>query len=853
MRLLLLAALVALSSANLAPLFEHEKKIDGEYIVVLKHDVDLDEFRNWVDNRFANEVRIHIKREFRKVFKGFEATMDQLALRELRSQDDVAFVEEDMIVEALEEAASWGLDRVDQRGLPLDGQANFPGTGAGVTAYIIDTGIYPGNQYFESRAEVAYDAIGDGEEGIDCNGHGTHCAGTIGSNPYGIARDASLRGVRVLGCFGSGSTSGVVAGMDWVAANHDGPSIASMSLGGGSSTAMNRAVEGMVGSGVAVSVAAGNDNNDACFYSPAGSPSAITVGATELQSDKQDVRASFSNYGECVDIFAPGKDILSTWIGSPDATNTISGTSMACPHVTGALCVLLGKYPNLNPENLEKKLIEVATKDVIADVGNGSPNELLYIGTDAVRAKPRLRFGSPNGVKMMQQNGFNSRDIIQLIKYKQLHEFNAEAPLNIAAHGEKVITWNTSMRLLLLAVLVALSSANLAPLFKHEKKINGEYIVVLKHDVDLDKFRNWVDNRFANEVGIHIKREFRKVFKGFEATMDQLALREIRSQDNVAFVEEDMIVEKFEKAASWGLDRVDQRGLPLDGDANFPGTGAGVTAYILDTGIYPGNQYFESRAEVAFDVFDGDGTDCNGHGTHCAGTIGSNPYGIAREASLRGVRVLGCSGSGSVSGVVAGMDWVAANHTGPSIASMSLGGSSSPALDNAVEGMVQNGVAVSVAAGNYNNDACFFSPSGAPSAITVAATELQSYTQDVRASFSNYGECVDIFAPGVDILSTWIGSPDATNTISGTSMACPHVTGALCVLLGNDNTLSPEDLEKELIRLSTKDVIDDVGNQSPNRLLYIGTEAVRVKPSFGSPDGVKMMQQNGLNSRDIIQ
>ncbi|XP_072050801.1 extracellular serine proteinase-like [Amphiura filiformis] len=413
MRLLVLAVLVAVSSANLAPLFTHEKNIPGEYIVALKPDVDLDEFRSWVDNRFANEAGIHIKREFRKVFQGFEAAMDRLALREIRSQDNVAFVEEDMIVETFANAETWGLDRVDQRGLPLDGDANFPGTGAGVTAYIIDTGIYPDNQYFESRAAVAFDAIDDGEEGIDCNGHGTHCAGTVGSNPYGIARGASLRGVRVLSCTGSGSLSGVLAGMDWVAANHDGPSIASMSIGGGSSTSVNRAVKGMVTSGVAVSAAAGNSNSNACYYSPAGAPEAIAVGATELQTDTQDGRAYFSNYGECVDIFAPGVDILSTGIGSRE-TYTTSGTSMACPHVTGALCVLLGNDNTLTPEQLETKLMDMATSDVIDDVGNGSPNKLLYIGTDAVRAKSRLRFGSPNGgVKMMQQNGFKSRDIIQ--------------------------------------------------------------------------------------------------------------------------------------------------------------------------------------------------------------------------------------------------------------------------------------------------------------------------------------------------------------------------------------------------------------------------------------------------------
>ncbi|XP_072177668.1 extracellular serine proteinase-like [Diadema setosum] len=289
--------------------------------------------------------------------------------------EEVSYIEENGLVKSNFVPGSWGIDRVDQRYLPLDGQAEFTGDGSGVSVYVLDTGIYPDNIYFAGRAQVGYDAVGGGQHGIDCDGHGTHCAGTVGANSYGIAHGAALYGVRVLNCLGSGTNAQVIDGVDWVAANAIKPAVASMSLGGGVSNALDAAVASLVNTGVPVSVSAGNNDADACDASPARSPRAITVGAT----DSGDKRGSFSAYGTCVDIFAPGVDITSTWYTGVSAINTISGTSMACPHVTGALAIALGNDGSLTPEELRTKIIDDSTKNVVEDPEEGSPNRLLYI------------------------------------------------------------------------------------------------------------------------------------------------------------------------------------------------------------------------------------------------------------------------------------------------------------------------------------------------------------------------------------------------------------------------------------------------------------------------------------------
>jgi subtilisin family serine protease len=243
-----------------------------------------------------------------------------------------------------------------------------------VTAYIIDTGILYSHSDFGGRARFGYDAVGSG--GVDCNGHGTHVAGTVGGNTYGVAKAVKLVGVRVLSCSGSGTTAGVIAGVNWVTQNAVKPAVANMSLGGGVSTTLDNAVASSISSGVTYALAAGNSTANACNSSPSRVASAITVGATT----STDAKASYSNYGTCLDIFAPGSSITSDWYTSSTATNTISGTSMASPHVAGAAALVLSANPSFTPAQVRDNLVSRSTPNVVTSPGTGSPNRLLFVG-----------------------------------------------------------------------------------------------------------------------------------------------------------------------------------------------------------------------------------------------------------------------------------------------------------------------------------------------------------------------------------------------------------------------------------------------------------------------------------------
>ncbi|XP_038057879.1 extracellular serine proteinase-like [Patiria miniata] len=374
MRVLLVLSLASLAAAT-APLYEHAVDgITGQYIVALTNESPaVDEFLNFMSESMGVPL-VPSVRYRGGAFKGFAAPLDDTQLSNIRNMQEVAYVEQEAVVRA-QWVASWGLDRVDQRKLPLDGKADFMGTGKGTNAYIIDTGIFPKNHFFSDRGYIAYDAVHDEFGGLDCNGHGTHCAGTIGGEVFGIAREANLFGVKVLGCGGSGSTAGVIDGMDFVASEGERPAVASMSLGGGASQAMDDAVARLFDAGVTVSVAAGNSYGDACTASPARAKEAITVGATDIE----DERADFSNYGKCVDIFAPGVDIPSLWKDGDFATNTISGTSMACPHVTGGAILAVGNNPEMTSAQVKAEILKNATPDVVKNPGPESPNLMLYI------------------------------------------------------------------------------------------------------------------------------------------------------------------------------------------------------------------------------------------------------------------------------------------------------------------------------------------------------------------------------------------------------------------------------------------------------------------------------------------
>lgn len=312
---------------------------------------------------------------FQRALRGGVYNLSGHEARALADDPRVKYVEEDREIRlsAIQSAAPWGLDRIDQETLPLDRRYEYESGTQTVRSYVIDTGINIEHVEFEGRASHGYDAIDNDTLATDCNGHGTHVAGSVGGRTYGVTKDVKLIGVRVLDCRGSGSISSVVRGIEWVTANHVAPAVANMSLGGGASQAIDDAVRASIESGVVYVVAAGNENRDACLGSPARVPSAITVGSTT----SQDVRSSFSNYGSCVDIFAPGSDIPSAWYNSNTATQAISGTSMASPHVAGVVARLLAQSPHLSVPEITARLLTNARIGKVTNAGSASPNRLL--------------------------------------------------------------------------------------------------------------------------------------------------------------------------------------------------------------------------------------------------------------------------------------------------------------------------------------------------------------------------------------------------------------------------------------------------------------------------------------------
>ena len=318
-----------------------------------------------------------VERSFTHVVNGAVVALTPSEVAALRGSGVVKSIEVDGIVRAVDTQsnATWGLDRVDQSSLPLNGTYTYADTGAGVTAYIIDTGIRATHTQFAGRVAAGFSSIADANGTEDCNGHGTHVAGTVAGSTYGVAKSATLVPVRVLDCTGSGSWSGVIAGLDWVVANHvSGPAVANLSLGGGVSTTIDAAVQNVINDGIVVSVAAGNSAADACNTSPARVPGALTVGATS----STDAQASYSNYGSCLDIYAPGSSITSSYNTSDTATAVLSGTSMATPHVTGVAAVLLSRYPNLTVAEAVSAIVSNSVTGVVSAIGAGSPNRLVF-------------------------------------------------------------------------------------------------------------------------------------------------------------------------------------------------------------------------------------------------------------------------------------------------------------------------------------------------------------------------------------------------------------------------------------------------------------------------------------------
>ncbi|WP_172607613.1 S8 family peptidase [Streptomyces spongiicola] len=377
-----------------APLYRSSQPVKGSYIVSLREGAD--------PAAVARDAGVKRRYTYNRAMRGFSATLNAAQLDTLRLAPGVVAVEEDARVFARRlppeprvpsadrlpdrlpdrggagmlrrQAASWGLDRADQRALPLDGRFTAASKGWGVTVYIVDTGIDYGHSEFGGRAVSGFDAVGDGRRGRDCEGHGTHVAGTVAGTEYGVAPQAHVVSVRVLDCAGEGAWSGIIAGLDWVAKNARHPAVLNASLGGPPSPSANAAARAVFDSGVLPVVAAGNSAQDACGVSPASAPDVMTVGAT----DTSDAETGYSNYGRCLRLYAPGSDITSARMGG--GATSMNGTSMAAPHVSGVAALYKAAHPAASPQEVADWLVAQSTKNAVRNISQGSPNRLLFTG-----------------------------------------------------------------------------------------------------------------------------------------------------------------------------------------------------------------------------------------------------------------------------------------------------------------------------------------------------------------------------------------------------------------------------------------------------------------------------------------
>jgi subtilisin family serine protease len=432
-----------------AQFLRNPNAVRDEYIVVLRENMKTVALRG--ASALAQEMALarggEVLSTYEHALKGFAVRMPEARVRELLADPRVKYIEENGYVQAIgtQSGATWGIDRTDQRDLPLNSTYNYNVDGTGVHAYIIDTGVRLTHSEFTGRIGTAYDAVTAGGTANDCQGHGTHVAGTVAGTTWGLAKKATVHPVRVLDCNGSGTTADVVEGMDWVAANHVKPAVANMSLGGGASQATDDAVQRMFAAGVTVAVAAGNDNSNACNYSPARAANAITVGSTT----STDARSSFSNYGTCLDIFAPGSSITSAGYSSDTGSATMSGTSMASPHVAGVAALYLGANPSATPQQVRDALVVNGTANKVTSAGTGSPNVLLYSmfiggGTPGDTTAPTTSVTAPTAGATLSGTASVSADASDNVGVSKVDFFAGATLIGTDTTAPYSISWNTT-------------------------------------------------------------------------------------------------------------------------------------------------------------------------------------------------------------------------------------------------------------------------------------------------------------------------------------------------------------------------------------------------------------------------
>ncbi|MCY1022521.1 S8 family serine peptidase [Pyxidicoccus sp. MSG2] len=431
-----------------AQLIRRSRAVPNEYIVVLRDSTQ--EVRQQGAVSIAQEmVSLNggkVLRTYEHTIHGFLANMSEAEANRLLSDPRVAYVQENgqIHVSATQTSATWGIDRIDQRDLPRNSSYTYNVDGTGVHAYVIDTGIRLTHTEFTGRTGNGYDFIDNDSDPTDCHGHGTHVSGTVGGTTWGVAKKVTLHGVRVLDCTGYGNDAQVIGGIDWVAANHVKPAVANMSLGDVGIQAIDDATERLIAAGVTTVVSAGNDSANACNYSPARTPNAITVGSTT----SSDARSSFSNYGTCVDIFAPGSSITSASNSGNSSSTSMSGTSMASPHVAGAAALYLSANPTATPAQVRDALVNNSTPNKVTSPGTGSPNKLLYTlfitGGGSDTTPPTTSITSPAGGATLSGTASLSASASDNVGVSRVEFYAGTALLGTATASPYSFSWNTT-------------------------------------------------------------------------------------------------------------------------------------------------------------------------------------------------------------------------------------------------------------------------------------------------------------------------------------------------------------------------------------------------------------------------